>query len=341
MTTILDAGGRPMTKTPPMTAPVEAQMPAIAHVPVVVDPARAFMPVPLSIIDEAAMILAGMPGLAKELATMENCRAIAYQAARWGLDPVYVASKAYFANGRIGYEAQLVHALVLANAPLRRRPRFQYGYSMPDKPLAMYRFCRVELWLVGENEPVYVTSPTVAQIGVKNSPLWKSDPDQQLSYYTIRSAARRHCPEVLAGIYVPEELQQIRELDAKPEPMFEEDEPIDAVFDTIPPTAEHEANFTRWSDKAEGKQDSRDPRDAPANMEAPPQGSVEPEDMPDIRAWAGSTQAEIMALTIRQQAETTWKRAVDDKRWGRLKAYDSEIAKKIHAGVTAHIKGLT
>ena len=73
------------------------------------------------------------------------------------------------------------------------------------------------------------SSPRVGQITPKNSPLWKSDPDQQLCYYSIRAWARRHMPGVLLGIYAVEELQQIVVKDVTPPPpnVFGDDAHID------------------------------------------------------------------------------------------------------------------
>ena len=39
-------------------------------------------------------------------------------------------------------------------------------------------------------------SPEIGKIPTKNSPLWKSDPAQQLFYFAARSLARRHFPDV-------------------------------------------------------------------------------------------------------------------------------------------------
>jgi hypothetical protein len=50
-------------------------------------------------------------------------------------------------------------------------------------------------------------SPPLGKINPKNSPLWKNDPDQQLSYFAGRSLCRRHFPDVLQGIYDREELE--------------------------------------------------------------------------------------------------------------------------------------
>lgn len=74
--------------------------------------------------------------------------------------------------------------------------------------------CRVTGTLDG-TECVYETPP-IGSITVKNSPLWKSDPRQQLGYFAARSWARRHCPEVILGVYDRDEVQEIRDVTPPP-----------------------------------------------------------------------------------------------------------------------------
>lgn len=129
------------------------------------------------------------------------CLAICMQALRWEMDPFAVANKSYSVNDRLGYEAQLVNAVVITRAPIVGRPRYEYSGDGAG------RKCRVVIKVVGEDEPLDYETPTLGSIPVKNSPLWKSDPDQQLGYYAIRSWARRHTPEVLLGVYTKDELE--------------------------------------------------------------------------------------------------------------------------------------
>lgn len=133
------------------------------------------------------------------------CLAISMQSFRWGMDPFAVANKAYLVKNKAGeeqvaYEAQLVHAVVNARAPLKGRLRTKYDGAGPT------RRCIVTGTLKGETETSVYESPEFAKIGVKNSPLWAGDPDQQLHYYSTRAWARRFVPEVLLGIYTPEEI---------------------------------------------------------------------------------------------------------------------------------------
>ena len=61
--------------------------------------------------------------------------------------------------------------------------------------------------LKGEMEPRYLTI-SMAQAGVRNSPLWEQDPRQQLAYLCVKRWARLHAPDVLLGVYTPDELQE-------------------------------------------------------------------------------------------------------------------------------------
>jgi hypothetical protein len=127
------------------------------------------------------------------------CLAVAMQAMRWEMDPFAVANKSYSVNDRLAYEAQLVAAVVHTRAPIKRRPDYTYD------GVGATRRCIVSVEMLDGTTKVY-ESPTFGQITTKNSPLWKSDPDQQLGYFAIRSWARRHAPEVILGVYTPDEL---------------------------------------------------------------------------------------------------------------------------------------
>lgn len=134
------------------------------------------------------------------------CLAITMQAARWGFDPVAVIQKSYIVKNRAGeeqiaYESQLVHALVNTRAPLIGRLQISYDGEGGDLT------CTVSGVLKGADGPSIYTSPAVSQIGVQNSPLWKSDVRQQIHYYSTRAWARRFVPEVILGIMTPDEIE--------------------------------------------------------------------------------------------------------------------------------------
>lgn len=130
------------------------------------------------------------------------CMAVAMQALEWQMSPFAVASKSYAVNGAIAYEAQLIAAVVNTRSGIKGRLKYTFEGSGPDMT------CTVTGMLDGE-ECSY-TSPPIGQIPTKNSPLWKADPQQQLGYFSARSWARRHCPEVILGVYDRDEAQQFQ-----------------------------------------------------------------------------------------------------------------------------------
>ncbi len=130
------------------------------------------------------------------------CMAVAMQALEWQMSPFAVASKSYAVGGRIAYEAQLIAAVVNTRSGIKGRLR--YSYEGEGQSLT----CTVTGVLDGD-ECTY-TSPPMGSITTKNSPLWKSDPQQQLGYFAARSWARRHCPEVILGVYDRDEAEEFR-----------------------------------------------------------------------------------------------------------------------------------
>lgn len=154
------------------------------------------------------------------------CLAIAMQASEWKMSPFQVANKSYSVNDRLAYEAQLVNAVILRRAPLRSRFRITYEGDGAS------RRCTVAVTTT-DGEEVSYTSPPIGSITVKNSPLWKSDPDQQLFYFSSRSLCRRHFPDVLLGIYTPDELSDAPERPVKGQ-VVARSEPIDP----FPPAAD-------------------------------------------------------------------------------------------------------
>ncbi len=133
------------------------------------------------------------------------CMAVAMQALEWQMSPFAVASKSYSVNGTIAYEAQLIAAVVNTRSGIKGRLKYEYKGTGNDMT------CTVSGVLDGE---VYeYTSPSIGSITTKNSPLWKSDPQQQLGYFAARSWARRYVPEVLLGVYDREEAQDFQGAD--------------------------------------------------------------------------------------------------------------------------------
>lgn len=128
------------------------------------------------------------------------CMAVALQALDWQMNPFAVASKSYQVNGAIAYEAQLIAAVVNTRSGIKGRLKYRYDGTGNDMT------CTVTGTIDGDE--LEYTTPTIGSITTKNSPLWKSDPQQQLGYFAARSWARRHTPEVILGVYDREEAEQ-------------------------------------------------------------------------------------------------------------------------------------
>ncbi|HCN7766782.1 TPA: recombinase RecT [Escherichia coli] len=140
-----------------------------------------------------------------------DCLAVTMQAAQWGMNPFAVAQKTHVVNGALGYEAQLVNAVVSSSSLLATRLNYRWSgdwsnvNGKTDKSPNLT--VTVSAVLKGEAEPRELTI-SMAQAGVRNSPLWEQDPRQQLAYLCTKRWARLHAPDVLLGVYTPDELQE-------------------------------------------------------------------------------------------------------------------------------------
>ena len=133
------------------------------------------------------------------------CLAVCMQAMKWEMDPFSVAQKSYKVGDLMAYEAQLIAAVINTRAGLKQRPQIDYDGEGAD------RVCVVTFNAVDGSTHVY-RSPRFVLITPKNSPLWKSDPDQQQAYYSLRAGARRHFPEVILGVYDRDEIAEARDV---------------------------------------------------------------------------------------------------------------------------------
>lgn len=129
------------------------------------------------------------------------CMAVSLQALNWRMDPFAVANKSYSVNDRIVYEAQLIQAVIEQRAPIKGRIKGEFE-GKDNKRVCVLRVVSEE-----DGETIEYRSPEIGSITTKNSPLWKSDPDQQLWYYAARAMCRRHFPDVLLGVYEKEEIK--------------------------------------------------------------------------------------------------------------------------------------
>lgn len=149
-----------------------------------------------------------------------DCLAIIMQSAQWQMDPFAVAQKTHQINGVLGYEAQLVNAVITNRAPITGRLNFEwYGeWSKINGKEDKSWDKGVKVWatLKGETSPREINI-SMAQVGsVRNSPLWVNDPRQQLAYLAIKRWSRLYTPDVILGVYTPDELMEREEVDVTP-----------------------------------------------------------------------------------------------------------------------------
>lgn len=160
------------------------------------------------VVEYAQMMCKGGLSLPKHLRDNPGaCLRVIQQAMAWEMDPWAVASKTYNVNDILAYEAQLIAAVIKSRAPIKERV-IPYKFTGDGGELQ----CSILLHHAETGEEISYVSPKKKDISPQNSPLWKTDPQQQLAYYTIRALARRHFPEILLGVYDREEVMAMRDI---------------------------------------------------------------------------------------------------------------------------------
>ena len=143
-----------------------------------------------------------------------DCLMIVEQAMRWGMSPFAVAQCTSVIQGKLMFEGKLVAAALNASGILASR--LEYNFTGEGAQRAVI----VRGTLRGETKPRDVT--VFLQDAKTSNTLWAKQPDQQLVYAGTRVWARRHAPEVMLGVYAPEEFDRAepfngQTIDAEPE----------------------------------------------------------------------------------------------------------------------------
>lgn len=155
-----------------------------------------------------------------------DCLAVAMQATLWGMHPFTVAQKTHQVGGTLGYEAQLVNAVVQNSGAIIGR--FHYEYQGEGARLQ----CRVGAIPCGESEIVWGEWLSSESVTTKNSPLWKTNPKQQLGYLQVKNWARAFTPGAILGVYTPDEMEDIPV--QRPKDITPRAEAIAATVETAP-----------------------------------------------------------------------------------------------------------
>lgn len=128
-----------------------------------------------------------------------DCMAVVLQAMQWGMLPHIVAQKTHIVNGTLGYEAQLVNAVVQESGCITGRFHYEYRGNSPTME------CRVGAVIRGEREITWSEWLNEAKVKTKNSPLWATNPRQQMGYLQVKNWARLYAPGAILGVYTPDE----------------------------------------------------------------------------------------------------------------------------------------
>lgn len=129
-----------------------------------------------------------------------DCLMVIQQAIRWDMDPFAVAQECSVIQGKLMHSGKLVAAVVNARGNLTQRLSFEYRGAGDDRTII------VSGHLQGEAEA------RIVEVKLKDARtanrVWQTQPDQQLMYHGARVWARRHTPELMLGVYSPEEFDE-------------------------------------------------------------------------------------------------------------------------------------
>ncbi len=200
-----------------------------------------------------------------------DCMAIVMQAMQWGMNPYAVAQKTHLVNGVLGYEAQLVNAVISSSSAIVGRFHYKYGgdwekiAGKKDGRDESGLSVRVGAVLRGEAEITWGEDIYLADITTRNSPLWKTAPKQQIAYLAVKYWARLYCPEVILGVYSPDEVEPRTEKEINPAPQRVSlaDIPGDTVT-TTHSAQESAANVDAMADEFRDRIDSAETLDTAA-----------------------------------------------------------------------------
>lgn len=174
-----------------------------------------------------------------------DCYAICLQALQWGMNPFPVAQKTHLVNGTLGYEAQLVNAVVVNSGVIKGRFDYEFfgpwervvgkfkviktkkdnkdiEYRVPNWTFDDEKGCGVRVTACLPNGEARSIELLLQQARTRNSTLWADDPKQQLAYLAVKRWARLYTPDVIMGVYSVDELQE--EIDITP--MVGDDTPL-------------------------------------------------------------------------------------------------------------------
>ena len=176
-----------------------------------------------------------------------DCMAIVMQAMQWGMNPYAVAQKTFFVGGKLGYEAQLISAILSSSGAIRGRFHYEYGGDwekcLRSKDTVVKKtgskgsyeatvrvrdwndedeiglFIRAGAIIKGESEITWGEKVYLSSVAIRNSPLWVTNPKQQILYLATKYWAKAYCPAAVMGFQDSDDLAYREEKVINPEPV--------------------------------------------------------------------------------------------------------------------------
>lgn len=149
-----------------------------------------------------------------------DCLMVIEQAMRWGMSPFAVAQCTSVIQGKLMFEGKLVAAALQSSGILDGRLDYEFKGEGDARKIIVRGKLKG-----GETKEIELALKDART----NNQMWTKQPEQQLVYAGTRVWGRRWAPEVMLGVYAPEEMEpeQPRDtfsgvtIDAKAEPVSE------------------------------------------------------------------------------------------------------------------------
>lgn len=228
----------------------------------------------------AGLMASGAATIPKHLQKNQaDCAAIIMQSMQWGMNPFAVAQKTHMTQGgTLGYEAQLVNAVIMANGPLEEHPKYEFFGEWERILGRVKEMSGAEgkgKWYAKDWQPAdekglgvichYKIKGEIewrslqlllAQCWPRFSTQWATDPKQQICYAVIKKVARLDFPGVILGVYTRDELEEAPgEIDITPPKEQEPEQPKG-----LPeyPKEAFDKNFQKWKQAVESGKSTRE-----------------------------------------------------------------------------------
>lgn len=135
-----------------------------------------------------------------------DCFIISHMAMRLQCDPFMMIQNTYVVNGKPGIEGKLAIALVNARGPYKGGIQFEWKGNGDNRACTAFGIRRE----TGKRDEMLVSVKTAKDEGWwDKNPKWRNMTDLMLAYRSAAWLARLHCPQVLMGILMKEEVEDL------------------------------------------------------------------------------------------------------------------------------------